>query len=39
MSYKSKSETLYYMIKLPCGNFDIEIKVNLDKDNDNDEQI
>ena len=37
MSYKSKSETLYFMIKLPCGNFDIEIKVNSNKDND--EQI
>lgn len=39
MSYKSKSETLYFLIKLLYGNFDVEIKVNLDKDNDNDEQI
>lgn len=34
MSYKSKSETLYFAIKLPCSNFDIEIKVNSNKDND-----
>ena len=34
MIYESKPETLYFRIKLPYCNFDIEIKVYSNKDND-----